>query len=179
LQDNNQNYNWSVRVSDGEVNTSWSSERNISIDSSVTISLSVSSANFGNISIGQSNDTTNDNPPPILIDNAGNCQVNLSINFTDSLWDSFPNPTDYFNFSVRSEGGEECYYSTNVSTATNAYTAEATSPFITRLNFSAGYQAACDNASVDIYVYAAEGEYAGDKSSTISFISSFGEPRIL
>ena len=176
LKDNNQLYNWTVRAYDGEGFGNWNaSERNISIQSSVSISLPRDSVNFGSMNVSQSENTSDDEPLPPVLRNDGNAELNISINFT-SLWDSVSMPDSSFQYRIRNT-------SVGCFVASGTQTAWANSPLITanainRLNFTSGYQTGCSNSSIDIYVSVPAQEPPGNKSSLITLTSSLGEPKV-
>ena len=63
-----------MRAKDDEGSGVWATPRKIEIQSSIIISLPVDSVSFGLLVIGvnETNDTTNDSPPPFLLQNDGN-----------------------------------------------------------------------------------------------------------
>ncbi|MDP3026447.1 MAG: LamG domain-containing protein, partial [Nanoarchaeota archaeon] len=174
LSDNNQLYNWTVRAYDGVNYSSWAAERNLSIQSLLTISLPVSSVNFGNMNISDTENTSDNSPPPLVLSNDGNAELNISANFTD-LWDSIANPSNNFQFKVRNLSSG-CFVTSGSQTSW-ANSPSITAKVINRLNFTSGYQTGCSNTSVDLLVTVPDDESPGDKSSIITFISSLGEPK--
>lgn len=173
LIDNNYYFNWTVRAWDGEEFGSWTTERNLSIQSNITISLPTSLVSFGSMNISDTNDTTDESPPPLILINNGNAELNISINFTN-LWSSVSNPSNYFRYKIRNLT-TQCFISGETSTSWTQ------APFLTgfaihRLNFTSGYQTGCNNVSVDLLIDVPGDESTGDKSSAIIFISSLGEP---
>jgi hypothetical protein len=180
LSDNNQYYNWTVRAYDGVNYSAWATERNISIQSLITISLPVNSVNFGAMNISDTEDTSDDNPAPLVLSNDGNTELNITVNFTD-LWNSIANPSKYFQFKVRNLT-DSCFIYDNTTTSwTNATAPGITGHAIQRLNFTSGYQTGCDNASIDINVEVPSAETVSidnePRSSIITFISSLAEPK--
>jgi hypothetical protein len=67
LVDNGQTYNWTVRAYDGEGYGNWTTIRNLSIRSSIIISLPLDNVNFGDMNLSEIDNTTDDSPQPILL----------------------------------------------------------------------------------------------------------------
>ena len=120
----------------------------------------------------ESDDTTDEDPQALVLQNDGNAYLNISINFT-SLWTSITMPNETFKFKVRNVS-DACFVNqtsttfwTNVPLTTNA--------IIDSLNFTGDYQTGCNNASIDLYVEVPVNEEPGNRSSLITFTSSLGE----
>ncbi len=173
LWDNLDNYTWTVRAYDGQSFGVWNaSARYILISSDVSVSLPVSSVNFGTMNISASENTSDGNPAPIVLQNNGNAYLNVSVNFT-SLWSSVNLPNETFRFKIRNVSAGCFNYGNSTTSWTNSPL--ITASVINRLNFTAGYQTGCNNASVDLFVQVPVNEVAGSKSSIINFISQLGE----
>ena len=69
LSDNSDYYIWKVRAYDGQNYSNWSKPFNFSIQANLTISLPTNAADFGNMNPGDNDNTTDNNPLPILISN--------------------------------------------------------------------------------------------------------------
>ncbi|MBS3080109.1 LamG domain-containing protein [Candidatus Pacearchaeota archaeon] len=174
LIDNGYYFNWTVRAYDGDGYGDWNeSERNITIQSDISVSLPVSVVNFGTLNVSKSDNTSDDSPAPFIIRNDGNADQNISVNFTQ-IFDRVTIPNESLRFMIRNLTAG-CFIVANTTTSwTNAPT--ATTPIIHRLNFTSGYQDGCSNSSVDIHIKVPSDEPPGDKSSVVTFISSLGEP---
>jgi len=161
-----------VRAYDTEEYGSWTAERNITINSEITVSLPVSEINFGSMNLSEYKDTTGDDPEAIVLQNDGNAEINVSINFT-ALWDSAAFPSDKFRYKLREPSGE-CYEDAGTQTAwLNA--PPTTTESVNKLNFTSGYQTGCNNASLDINITVPSDEPAGNKSSIVTFTASLSE----
>ncbi len=79
-------YNWSVVTFDGLNYSQWAEIRNFTVVSLLSMKLTVSSANFGNLNINDVVNTTENSPQPITIENDGNVRLNLTIYANQSLW---------------------------------------------------------------------------------------------
>ena len=177
LSDNNQYYNWTARVYDGSVYSSWAVPWNISIQSLITISLPNPAVSFGGMNLSQSDNTTDDSPAPLVLSNDGNAEVNISINASD-LWSSIINPSSYFQYKIRNTSAGCFVVSGTQTTWANVPDVTANAIVINRLNFTSGYQTGCSNTSVDILVSVPSTEPPGNKSSAITFTSSLAEPKL-
>jgi len=168
LGDENFYYNWSVRAIDNSSNGAtsfgaFSGIRNITINSLVSLSLPTSSVNFGTLELSQNDNTTDDIPLPILMDNDGNVFENVSIYAADDLWESIANPTDKFQFKIGNVTSELNSFNWTASTTifTNLPTAAATA--VVDLNYSD----ATDSAEADLKAEVPSDEPAGTKESKI------------
>jgi len=169
LGDENYYYNWSVRAIDnytGGTSFGASSEiRNITINSFVSLSLLTSTVNFGTLELSQNDNTTDDSPAPIIMDNDGNVFENVSVYAADDLWESIANPTDKFQFKIGNVTLElgSFNWTASITGFTNLPTAAATA--VVGLNYSD----ASDSAEVDIKVEVPSDEPAGAKQSKVVF----------
>jgi hypothetical protein len=171
LYDNGDYYEWSVRASDdgGSTYGEWSEIWKIYINSDIAISLPVDFVNFGSMIIG-TNDTTDDSPEPFLLQNDGNCLVNVTVNATD-LWTSVSNPSDYFKYKIDNKTGEEGAFEWLQSQINWAQVPADNEMCIAKLNWSD----ASDVVEIDLNISVSSQEMAGDKSSTLYFTASLGE----
>ncbi|MFA5723595.1 MAG: LamG domain-containing protein [Candidatus Pacearchaeota archaeon] len=174
LYDNGDFYNWKVRAYDGETYSNWTNLRNVSIQSLVSISLPVDSINFGVLGLSEKANTSSGEYPPMILQNNGNVESNITANFTD-LWEGASNPSENYQFKITNTTSN-CFNPLNTITSfTNATAPGITGNIIQKLNFTSGYQTGCNNVSVDILVRVPSSEPAGNKSSMITFTSHLGE----
>jgi len=173
LWDNLDNYTWTVRAHDGEGFGNWNeSARYILINSDISVSLPIASVNFSNMDNEDKDNTTDQNPEPLILQNNGNALLNISINFTN-LWETSTIPNKSFQFKVRNTT-DGCFNFTGTNTAwKNA--SLTTIPIIHQLNFTGDYQTGCNNASIDLHLEVPINEPPGNKSSIITLTSSLGE----
>jgi len=169
LADELYNYIWTVGVSeDSGVNYIWSPERRFNVSSLVDLTLPNNSVNFGSMQIGEINDTIDNNPYPLVIENLGNVWVNISLN-ASSLW-SAPNlnPTNYFTFKIdnTTELGSFNWSSSRITFTT---VPNSTNALLAILNFS--WLDSHDSAEIDLNV-TVPFESPGPRNSTINFIGS-------
>jgi hypothetical protein len=174
LYDNLDYYTWSARASDGEVNGSWAPAYKINITSLIVMSLPTSLIEFGKLNYlgSNSNDTADNSPLPFVIQNDGNCFVNVSI-AASSMWKTLANPNSYYQFKVNLSNELNSF---NWETSTTSWTdmplaGVATGMAIAKLNYSDTQ----DSAAVDIRVQVPSLEPPLVRNSTVVFTSSLGE----
>ena len=172
LQDNGDYYNWSVRANDGEEDGSYATYINFSIQSNVSITLDTNFVNFGQLNLSDADDTTDGSPAPMVLRSTGTVLMNISVNFS-SLFDSDPSPTSNYQYKIRNLT-DGCFFTTGTQ-QTFANSPTSATNAIHKLNFTAGLQAGCSNASIDLSVTIPPAEVDGNKSSTITFVSSLAE----
>lgn len=97
LWDDGYNYTWTVRGYDGQDYGEWADPFILKISSLISINLTRDIINFGTLTTQGSNDTTDNNPLPFIVENNGNVPVNLTMN-ASHLWQSVTNPSQYFQF---------------------------------------------------------------------------------
>lgn len=171
LSDNNYWYTWKVRANDSEGYGEWSEERKINISALLTISLPVDVINFGSISMLSSNDTTDNSPASLVIQNDGNCRVNVSAN-ASQLWATEAAASDKYRFKIDNKSGEEGAFDwlTSLTSWTNMPITSAVIG-VSGLNYSDSV----DSAEVDVYIEVPANEPPATRSSTIIFTSSLDE----
>ncbi|MFH1823164.1 MAG: LamG-like jellyroll fold domain-containing protein [archaeon] len=163
-------YNWSLQMWDGyEWSASATVERQIYIDSEVLISLVTSAIDFNSMNNGETNDTTNDNPAPLVIENQGNCYVNLNVSSTDLLWDFVTAPSIYFRYKFANYSTQWQAFNQTDSQTTWADIPLANTTTLYEFNYTDG----TDYVETDIYVLVPDNESAGAKTSNIVFTGYF------
>ena len=171
LSDNNYWYSWKVRANDSSGYGEWSEERKINISALLTISLPVDSINFGSISYLSSNDTTDDSPPPLVIQNDGNCMANVSVN-ASQLWSTVGEASDKYKFKVANKSEEEGAFDW-LSSLVSWTNMPITSAVVGISGFN--YSDSVDSAEVDVYIEVPSNEPPATRSSIIIFTSSLDE----
>ncbi|MBU0959703.1 MAG: hypothetical protein KKB31_07190, partial [Nanoarchaeota archaeon] len=168
-------YNWSVRAYDGGQWGPWATPRRINIYSMVSIVLKTSSIDFGSMQFNESNDTTNGNPGPFVIENDGNVFVNVTINGTN-LWITNTNPTNNFTYKIDNYPGES---SPPAFTFASSQTSWSPVPSYSSLELAIAHlnwSNATDTAKIDVFIRApGTVEPPGSKQSTIYFTASLDE----
>lgn len=138
----------------------------VTISSTVSISLPTSSIDFGTMTIGASESTSDGSPVPFVVQNDGNVKVDVNISATD-LFTNASNPSSNYQFAVNTTGEGTCY---NASASVTSWTdMPSTSTLaIGQLNFPSS----CDSSQVEIGITVPSEEPPGAKSSTVTFTAS-------
>jgi hypothetical protein len=162
------NYSWKVITWDGyEWSTSYSITRTIFIDSQVVLTLINDTTNFGTMLPNDKNDTTDDSPNPLLLENDGNCYVNVNLSSFGLLWESLPGqgPSNYYLYKVdRFNEWDSFNYGQSQTSWAQAPITNFTS-VVSQLNYAAGN----NRSEIDINVTVPGDEPSGSKSSLLSF----------
>ncbi len=172
LKDNNYYYNWTVRAHDGTTYSSWATPRRIDIAALIDITMVNDTIDFGNIniSIKKSDNTTDNDPCPLIIRNDGNSFVNVTVNAT-KLWEAGSFPSDNYQFKIDNTSSESGSFNWLQSLVSWTQMGGTTTMAIVELNYSDNK----DEAEIDIHVNVPPSEPAGDKFSIINFTASLGE----
>ena len=161
-------YFWRVRANDSNGYSSWSEKWNFTI-LSVSIITVNGTANFGGMVLGEVDDTIDNNPCPLTVENNGNVVVNVSVYAQDSLWVMQPLNTSYFQFRAGNYTAENnsFLWEKSVTSWTDmpGISSEQAVMTFAYLNFSDSN----DMAELDIRVQVPTDESAGPKSSTVVF----------
>jgi hypothetical protein len=164
--DENYYYNWTVRVWDGyEVTEFNSTPFTLKLSSSVAMSMVTDSVNFSALTPGQSNDTETEPIDPLVIQNDGNCFIDVNISSTISLWQTQSLPSDFFKYKVDNVTTEKPSFNWTASVTTWNDVPTANTTVIDFFN----YTDATDSAEIDLQVTVPQGEGAGNKWSTLQF----------
>ncbi len=171
LYDNGFYYNWSVRARDNSGYGNWSSVYHLNITAQVSITLNSTNMIFGQLAIGGENDTTDNSPPPFIINNSGNVLTNVSVN-SSAIWDSEPDNSSYYQFKANNVTGEDGAFNwlgSIVSWFNMPINANVVA--IDKLNYSANN----NSAKVDIRLQVPPNEAPGSKSATTIFTAQLAE----
>jgi len=169
--DNGQYYVWKVAANDSEVLGAWTSSRNLTITALVAISLPVNETNFGSLSVFDINDTSDNSPAPLEVQNDGNCLSNVSIVST-ALWDTFPGNSSYFKFKVDNKTGNEGAF--NWLTSIIDWLQMPITGAIVGIS-DLNYSTSKNVAETDIYLEVPYNEVPGAKTAIINFTASLSE----
>ncbi len=167
LQDLDTEYFWRVRAYDGSSYSDWSEIRNFSVASTVIIELPTENINFTVSNPGDTDDTTDGSPAPILIRNEGNIGTDINISLASGstgLWASKQSPTSYFQYKIDNKTGEEGSFnwSDSITAWTNVDVAN-TSYKIRNLNYSDS----TDEVELDISITVPLDEPPGSKTASL------------
>lgn len=158
-------YNWTVRACDAFACSAWATRFNFTIPSTIGITFIVNNTNFGTLTNGVANNTTNDLPPPFGVENTGNVLINVSLRAEDSLFDNTGLNSSAFQYKAREN--ETGAYASGQTTFANV-TASYTSVF-THLNYTSSF----DAAFIDVLINVSQNESAGTKNSTLTVLGSY------
>jgi hypothetical protein len=155
-------YNWTVRANNSEGYGEYADSFNFTVNSLVSLTLPISSVNFGALALGSNDNTTDDSPAPISVENDGNIIINVSIYANESLWVSKSLNTSFFQFKVDNTTELKSFNWTASQTGWFNVTSYSIG-IINYLNFSD----TTDSAEIELYVSVPTDETAGTKTSTL------------
>jgi len=134
---------------------------NFTIQSIIMISMPVKQVDFGTMKPGQEENTTDNNPLPLLVQNDGNLLVDVQINGTD-LWETVSNPTPYYQYKIGVNESD----SFDEANSTMQWRDMPTMLAIVDIA-SLNYEDWHDNAEIELKIKVPDDEPAGVKNSTI------------
>ncbi len=161
-------YNWTVRACDPTGCSAWTTPWNFSIEPWIVIAFATDSIDFGTWQVSDENtwnDTSDNHPPPFVIENNGNVYSNLTnVTANASLWRS---PlaglgTHYFQIKV-DETAESTSFDWGTSQTTYMNLTSTNQSLINRL----GYNPLANSAQLDINITLPQNEPAGNKTAAI------------
>jgi len=170
LPDEANYYNWSVRARDSEGFGPWSETWAVNLTPVVDIILNTNSVDFGILAPLDSEDTTDNNPTPLELENLGNSLVNITLNASD-LWLTQPNPSAFYEYKIRSILPNSFNPSNTQTTFTPMPDATTLEHAITEFNYTAG----SDRVDADLRIIVPENEPPGAKISSVTLRASFAE----
>jgi len=139
---------------------------NFTLESFLAVSLVVNSTNFGSMVPYDNNDTSDDNPNPLLMENIGNIRANITVTGTQ-LFELGGFPSEYYQFKI----GLNKTSSFDQTQSTMSYTnmSNASSRIDT---VDLDWHNINDTAEIDINVTVPAHEPKGTKSSLITITVS-------
>jgi hypothetical protein len=158
-------YFWRVLANDSINESPWSDIWNFTIQPYVAVALFNASMNFATMDRLETNDTTDNSPPPIKLQNDGNTECNVSV-YATQLWQTEGLGKEYFQFKAN-ETAETGSFNTSGSQMTWANMTAGNSSLIKTLNHSD----INDEAFVDILVKVPGYEPPTARSSLVTFYS--------
>jgi len=163
------NYYWHVRANDNGTGWGdWSEIRMFNLSSMTEITMVVDYIYFGNMTVGDSNNTLDNLPQPFEYQNDGNVKLNITL-YADSLYVKQPNPTNNYQFMV-SEADEGVSY--GIASLTNWNNI----PLISLLAIdNLDYVNSSDEAALEVNITIPQDEDPGKKTSVMTFIAVIGE----
>ena len=166
---------WRVRANDSYDVGEWSDVWNYTVESYIAISIvNGTFVEFGEVERGTSDDTTDDEPGAVVVQNDGNSFLNVSINAT-SLFSSVSMPDSSYQAKIgvaTYEGVEETRSFDSGLSNTDWFNV----PGITSLVIALlDYDNSSDIARTDILIDVPLDELAGQKESIMWFSAELGE----
>ena len=128
------------------------------------ISLPTANISFGQLSINQQADTVDNNPPPLVIQNDGNCYIDINITAA-YLWQSNQSPSRYFQYRIDNTTETNAFNWTGSATTWTYFNSSVNYTSIKQLNYSDS----SDSAQVELNITVPPNEATGKKNSTILF----------
>ena len=166
-------YNWSAQANDSEGYWGgWTKLRNLSLQAYLSISLPNSSVNFSSIGYQDWNDTSDNSPWPLSVQNDGNAFVNVSLS-ASNLWNTAINPTAYYQFKADNVSGENGSFRWSLSPSTYTNVTADGEPVICLAELN--WTDTRDWAEIDLNVTVPNNEGSGPRNSIITFIASLAE----
>jgi hypothetical protein len=171
LHDNGFYYEWRVRANDGIADGPWSETWVVNITALVDISLDDTQMNFGSIAPGDVEASDDDIPQPFVLNNDGNCIINVSLNST-AIWDEESSEGPYYQFKADNLSGEEGAANWALSIV-DWFNMSITGQVVGLANFT--YADGEDSAEFDIRLEAPLTESPGVKLANITFFGGLSE----
>lgn len=159
-------YYWKVHAHDGVQYSEWSAVFNFTLESFLAVSLVVNSTNFGSMSPHDTNDTSDNNPNPLLMENIGNIRANVTVTGTQ-LFTLGGFPSEYYQFKIGLN--ETSSFDQTQSTMNYTNMTDTSSRIDTAI---LDWHNANDTAELDINVTVPAHEPKGAKSSLITITVS-------
>ena len=176
LWDDNYYYEWSVRAFDNLTYSEWTPVWNFSIQSLVMVTLNPDTVAFATAFPGDSNHTEDNSPPPFLLSNDGNVEINITFTADNYLWDSVSSPSTYYQVKTGINTLETQSFNESESVMTWSNINLLDLDLISYL----GWQVSNNTAEIDINITVPPAEPPGAKSVTFNItgeVASEGGPQ--
>ena len=160
-------YYWRVSAYDGVEYSSNSSIFNVTIESSIVVSVVNASVRFTNLTIDNIEDTTDQNPDPFVIQNDGNVFIDVNLTANKSLWDSVALNTQYFQAKADNNTAEQGAFNFSNSSFNWFNIPASNYTLISQL----GFNNTNDSAIVNIRIQVPPNEGPGSKYAGIIFVA--------
>ncbi|MBW3015450.1 LamG domain-containing protein, partial [Candidatus Woesearchaeota archaeon] len=162
LLDVDTTYYWKIRANDSIGYGDWSETANFTLESYLSITMIVNQTDFGSGGPGFSDNTTDNIPGPPVVQNDGNIDVNITITATP-LFTEGGFPSEYYQFMI----GVNESNSFNATESTTDWTNMTNSSQVIDL-YNLKWDNSTDTAEIELRIELPPGEYAGNKTSTIT-----------
>ncbi|USN45872.1 MAG: right-handed parallel beta-helix repeat-containing protein [Candidatus Woesearchaeota archaeon] len=163
-------FQFQVRACDFYGCSNFSSPHFFNVTNVVSISLVTNETDFSNLNPGVTDDSTDDDPSPMVIRNDGNVRINVSINATQSFFVTEELNTSYFQY--KADQDEASSFNTTGSSTSWLNVTNVSTRFIHTLQ----YNDTKDQAQVDFKITIPTYETPGIKSTLIVFLATADNP---
>ncbi|MFH1400449.1 MAG: LamG-like jellyroll fold domain-containing protein [Nanoarchaeota archaeon] len=110
-------YNWTVQACDPHDCSAWSESWNFTIEPYVSIAFLNNEINFGDLRLGEWNDTSDDDPPPFTLENQGNVLAEvINVTANASIWSSQPLGSEYWQIKADNSSEPDSFNWSNSTT---------------------------------------------------------------
>ncbi|MEK6967821.1 MAG: hypothetical protein AABX51_04275, partial [Nanoarchaeota archaeon] len=167
LRDENYYYNWSVRAFDGDFYSGWSDFYNVSVVGLMGIIVVNDTIQFGTMTGGDINDTTDKKPYPFVLENSGNVYVNITINATQ-LWALINYNSSYYQYRVANASTRNDSFNFSLSNTSFQFMPLLSGSMSLR-DFQ--YNDYHDWAEVDLKIEVPISEIDGNKETIVNFLA--------
>jgi len=174
--DDNFYYNWTVNATDGENSTVNARPNNLSVSTLIDISMFIANVSFGTLADGDFDNTTDDSPLPLKINNDGNSRIDINIS-GDGLFTSVNTLPDdyqfyinetYDDFDEQGIGSAFDFNTINLTLSLLNVTNVTGSPVYRAISFF-NYSSGSDTVAVNIRIRIPVAEPGGFKRSVLNF----------
>jgi hypothetical protein len=158
-------YNWTIRAFDGAFFGNWPAPWNFSIQPYVALTLANGGAiDFGDVDTGQTNDTSDGNPPPFLLQSDSNVIMSiLNVTSNQSMFTSLSaKPTD---FQIKAANSTEIGAFNWTESATDWINLTSIIKIVDRLN----WRDVNDSVAIDVKIHVPDDEPPGEKVTGLVF----------
>ncbi|MBW2984271.1 hypothetical protein KY361_04100 [Candidatus Woesearchaeota archaeon] len=156
-------YYWRVRAYDNKTYGNWSTVFYFTLESYAAISLITDTVNFYTVIPSYTDNTTDNNPPPFLLENQGNIDLNITLTGT-RMFTKGTFPGDNFQFKIDANESNSFDYSPSTTDWTNI-TNESSRVDIVSLD----WHDISDTSEGDILIRVPDDEPPGARNSTVTF----------
>ncbi len=169
FDDDNFFYNWTVLATDNVSNSSWAVAQNFTVQSLVSISLTINTTDFGTRLTGTSIDTESAGIPTLQLSNDGNSLINVTLFANTSLWLTRSLNNESFQFKIGNVSGENFAYNDTSTQLTYRNVIATNVTAVQQLN----YTDTSDEVKVHFNITVPDDEPAGNKESLITFLATY------
>lgn len=164
-------YNWSVRANDGEGWGEWATQWHFNLSAQVLINLTTGEVDFGSLDLGDIVNTTDGVHSPLVLENDGNCMVNVSLN-SSALWEEQQAAGPYYQFKVDNVSGEDGAFSW-IKSVVDWFNMPIADEVVGIVELD--YSDQKDSSEIDVRLEVPPSEAPGVKNATVVFTGELAE----